>query len=295
MAARHRFGTATLLVSTALELGVSLVASTAFARCGDMPGDAQAVADARIQVAADCTCSDTVPHGTYVACAAGIANARATAGTLPMSCKGAVKRCAARSTCGKPGAVTCCRTRPGGSPRCSTKRDPGRCTAPLGGSACVGVFASCCDACGAGGCVVPTTSTTTTTTTTVTSTTALACGGTIPFCSDGGRWPGGGRCARHIGPAGTFCACYPPGVTPCVFGPYPVCGGGYCLEAGKVCQAVFGTDGGLVLFEGCTCVDADGTCAPPAPGEFMCTVGPCPTGSVCASDAAGLGACGCSP
>jgi len=131
----------------------------AFGGCGDNPGDAEAVAAARDQVATDCDCAGAVSHGAYVSCAAGVANARAKADPqlLPTYCKGAVKRCAARSTCGKPGFVTCCRTSSAGTTKCSTKRDSAHCIAPAGGDACTGdpAFSSCCDACTGTGCALP--------------------------------------------------------------------------------------------------------------------------------------------
>src|SRR5262245_14021633 len=131
----------------------------ALAGCGDHPGDTEAVAAARAQVAPDCDCAGAASHGAYVSCAAHVANDRANAdpSLLPRYCKGAVKRCAARSTCGKPGFVTCCRTSSAGMTKCSTKSDASLCIAPAGGSACVGdpSFSSCCDACTGSGCAAP--------------------------------------------------------------------------------------------------------------------------------------------
>ena len=60
------------------------------------------------------------------------------AGTLSKDCKRAVKDCAARSTCGKPGFVTCCRTRATGTTKCSTKSSAALCRPPKKGTACVG-------------------------------------------------------------------------------------------------------------------------------------------------------------
>ena len=125
--------------------------AVAHARCGDQPGDAQAVADARAQVASDCDCNAGT-HGAYVKCAAGVANDRASHNLLRESCKGAVKKCAARSMCGKPGFVTCCRTNASGVTKCSIKSGAAKCTPPKDGSACVGTFSSCCDACTDTGC-----------------------------------------------------------------------------------------------------------------------------------------------
>src|SRR5262249_6005819 len=108
-------------------------------------------------IAANCICLDSVRHGAYVSCAVQEANAT----LVNKSCAGVVKRCASRSTCGKPGAVTCCVTKPNGT-KCKIKRDAAHCPATAG--ACVGGYASCCDACTSTGCA-PTSSTSTTTTT----------------------------------------------------------------------------------------------------------------------------------
>jgi hypothetical protein len=128
-------------------------AAGASARCTD---DA-AVAAARAAVAAQCPCDGFPNHGQYVRCARGVANDLADAGLLPRNCKGAVVSCAARSTCGKPGFVTCCTIDKRGKTRCSIKKDASKCKAPKGGTSCVGQTTSCCDAC-ANGCpgVTPT-------------------------------------------------------------------------------------------------------------------------------------------
>src|SRR5437773_1908397 len=86
-------------------------------------------------------------HGDYVACAVGIARQRVTAGSLPGRCQNAVKKCAARSTCGKPGFVTCCLG--GATSRCKLKRDEAHCAAKGGTPR---LCDSCCDACTPGGC-----------------------------------------------------------------------------------------------------------------------------------------------
>src|SRR5207249_3006477 len=75
--------------------------------------------------------------------------------------------------------VTCCETDARGTTTCNVVNGPGACTAPKGGSACVGTQPSCCDACASGECagggtttstVASTTSTVATTTSTVGST-----------------------------------------------------------------------------------------------------------------------------
>ena len=140
------------LVRAAVALSLlTASAQVALARCGDDPGDAQAVADARAQVDTDCNCAGAPNHGTYVSCAAGVAQQRADNNLLRQQCKSAVKKCAARSTCGKPGFVTCCVPK-NGETKCKIKRDAAHCT-DAGG--CVGNHTSCCDACTPTGCASP--------------------------------------------------------------------------------------------------------------------------------------------
>jgi hypothetical protein len=98
------------------------------------------------------SCATETNHGQYVKCISSQAKADAT---LPKECHGAVVKCAAKSTCGKAGFVTCCRTTSTGVTKCKTKSSAAACTPPKGGTACVGKHASCCDACTATGCASP--------------------------------------------------------------------------------------------------------------------------------------------
>jgi hypothetical protein len=113
-----------------------------------------------------CPCDDPrfENHGRYVSCVAHVVRRLWREGSISTRCKGKVKRCAARSTCNKPGFITCtvptdtCNTETGtcvsrprvtctADPdcyRCTTKRDDGRCEA-LGGTTGQG---SCCADCG---------------------------------------------------------------------------------------------------------------------------------------------------
>ena len=141
-------------------LGLSLLVGAArvgHANCASDDPTGARVAAARQQVRTDCPCDHSNPpttnHGQYVKCAAGVAATRAALDSsdpnfLPKTCKGAVKKCAAHSTCGKPGFVTCCLG--GATSRCKVKRDEAHCTAK-GGTP--GICDSCCDACEPGGCV----------------------------------------------------------------------------------------------------------------------------------------------
>lgn len=126
-------------------------ASGAYAKCGDNPGDDAAVLAARQQVQTDCHCDTSTDHGAFVSCAANVANSRSSLqpsdpNFLPKNCKGAVKKCAAKSVCGKSGFVTCCVTK-GTTTKCKTKKDAAHCTAKGGtvsGTSSKGC-ASCCD------------------------------------------------------------------------------------------------------------------------------------------------------
>jgi hypothetical protein len=138
---------ARLVGVVAVSLLVFSAQGSSAARCDPM-ADAADIGAAHA-AAATCDCAAAENHGQYVSCVARAVN---DAALENRSCGGAVKKCAARSTCGKPGFVTCCRTKADGTTKCSTKSNADRCKAPKGGSACVGSFASCCDACTASGC-----------------------------------------------------------------------------------------------------------------------------------------------
>ena len=135
------------LVVGSMLLGAGVV----YAKCGDAAGDEDAVKSARSQVATDCNCANPQPngtHGDFVKCAADITKTRSSLDPmdpnfLPKQCKGIVKKCAAKSTCGKPGFVTCCFTTTKG-PKCKTQKDATTC-ANKGGTATVDPSnTSCC-------------------------------------------------------------------------------------------------------------------------------------------------------
>jgi hypothetical protein len=192
--------------------------------------DPSAVLTLHAAAEAECRCATATNHGQYVKCVAGVAKG-AAGSTLPKQCKDDVIRCAAQSTCGKPGSVTCCRTTiRRGVPvtRCSVKRDAAHCVAPSGGSACAGNFPSCCDACTSNGCR-PTTTTTTTTT-------LPPCGSaTDTTCT--GSCPSGQICAslQDIRPSGPFTYCGGCITPPVCSGIEPVvpCGGN--CQPGRSC------------------------------------------------------------
>jgi len=151
----------------------------AFANCTKDDPTGSKVLAARQQASSTCPCATATNHGAYVKCVAGVANtlSSGTNPSLPKSCKGAVKKCASHSTCGKPGAVTCCLTTTKGT-TCKIKKDATHCTAKQG---TVGTCTSCCDACPAPGSGPSCSSVTTTTTGGTTTTTPVSTTTTTTF------------------------------------------------------------------------------------------------------------------
>jgi hypothetical protein len=76
---------------------------------------------------ANCGCPDATNHGAYVSCVAHAVNNLARQNVIATNCKGKVTRCAARSTCGKPGFVVCQIPTEFGT--CDTSTTPGTCSA----------------------------------------------------------------------------------------------------------------------------------------------------------------------
>jgi len=81
------------------------------------PPDCEAARCAVQAALSECPCDLGVPggtvaatnHGRYVACVAHAIHrlSKGPNAVVPKNCKGKITRCAARSICGKPGAVTC--------------------------------------------------------------------------------------------------------------------------------------------------------------------------------------------
>jgi hypothetical protein len=233
--------------------------------------DMQALVRTRAAVDAQCDCAGARRHRAYVKCAAAVARAAVRAGTLPQACKAKVKRCAAQSTCGRPGFVTCCRTNARGVQTCSLKPSEAACKRPRGGTACVGNRTSCCDACGGATCPAPATTTTTSTapggvsSTTTTSTApsmvnacdgrAFCAGGvcvvgTPALCPDGtpALWLGTATSGRgSIDIAFTLCAsdAFVSGAFICLPGSVPC----FVSESGFFGTILFTADGVTILFD----------------------------------------------
>jgi len=108
--------------------------------------DTPAMANLRAEIVAACECAAASSHGAFVRCARAQLALISPELFVP-PCRHAVLKFLARSVCGKPGAVTCCRTNATGRQRCVVKSDAAHCTAPRGGSASLGVSENCYDAC----------------------------------------------------------------------------------------------------------------------------------------------------
>lgn len=265
-----------------------VLAAEAGAACGDQSIDGIAVTLARAAAESICDCAGATSRTAYTSCALDVIASRVADGQLRADCERAVRRCVRKSTCGRPGAVTCCRTTARGDVRCGIKRDASRCRARRGGSACAGPGTSCCDGCAGAPCIPTTTSTTSSTTTSTLG--AGSCGNTFPLCN--GSCPEGEYCTQN-GP-GSACLCALVPAETCGSAPYPTCDG-TCTGSG-VCGPVqiYTSVSGTVSL--CACLDPTATCT----GSFndgMCP-GVCPAGKVCYGEPepAGLGNCvGCLP
>ena len=170
--------------------------------CGQEPDDADQVAAVRALADEQCDCDSATNHGKYVNCVAKVAEEAVAEGELREECQDTVVSCAAQSTCGVEGAVTCCRTDATGNTTCSIKRTAAACKAPSGGSAFVGSTPSCCDACGAPGSTTTTTTTPAATTTTGAATTTTTGGATTTTTT-----PAQTQCCVQSSATGAFDTC----------------------------------------------------------------------------------------
>jgi hypothetical protein len=98
--------------STVLFLSLSfpyLLSGVARAACfsAECP-QAVAVDAVRELVAASCDCAGSKSHKAYLRCAKSVIKSAVQAGNLPRECRRTARRCEARSTCGREGAMVCC-------------------------------------------------------------------------------------------------------------------------------------------------------------------------------------------
>jgi hypothetical protein len=108
--------------------------------------DDATLVDLRADILAACQCDSASSRGAFRRCARNQLALVSGERFFP-SCLGMTLKDLAHSVCGKPGAVTCCRTNAHGRKRCSIEPDAASCTPAMGGSAALGVSETCCDAC----------------------------------------------------------------------------------------------------------------------------------------------------
>ena len=153
---------------------LAMAAAIALMATGARAQDTLTCEDARCifqqEVTANCSCEEARNHGQYVKCVGRVVRALTAANPEFKNCRGKIIRCAARSTCGKEGFVTCNRNVTGTcdttaglcldegitdvpclsdadcvvGTRCSTKRSAEKCEARGG---IVGTSPTCCSDC----------------------------------------------------------------------------------------------------------------------------------------------------
>jgi len=92
-----------------LALAATLWPGVAGAGCSSAKcPDALAVADLRARIAAECDCDAVATPKDWARCVKRITKAAGAEGTVAKACAKAVRRCEARTTCGKTDAAVCC-------------------------------------------------------------------------------------------------------------------------------------------------------------------------------------------
>ena len=145
--------TASLLLAVAIASAPSRQARAA--GCDPTGVDLGPMATARAAADESCDCAAATSHKDYLRCVNQSLRARVASGALKQTCMLQLLGCARNSSCGRPGAVTCCETGSGGNTRCRVRVKASQCLAPPGGTACVSLHQSCCDACTGSTCAPP--------------------------------------------------------------------------------------------------------------------------------------------
>jgi hypothetical protein len=140
-------------MSIALRIALSLLAVVAVSPVGaakpDKPDCAASLAAVQVSVAAACDCATAVNHGQYVRCAGRVVKGLVKDSLLGKSCKGAMVRVFAKSSCGNPSSTTCC-VPVDGTAACVVKK--ASVCAKIGGTP--GATQLCADACSPSGAFI---------------------------------------------------------------------------------------------------------------------------------------------
>jgi hypothetical protein len=87
---------------------VVLVATAPIAMAMGKPDCSGAVPAVQAAVTATCDCATATNHGQFVRCAGQVVKGLVATGAVGKTCKGAMVRVLAKSSCGKTDAVACC-------------------------------------------------------------------------------------------------------------------------------------------------------------------------------------------
>src|SRR3990172_6778497 len=102
-------GVATRIVHAVVGVAIlAAVPARGFAACGDEAADWQALAETRTQIEIACPCAAAITRASYRRCAVEVAEAQVRQGLLRAECREAIRRCSAKSPCGRPAFVACC-------------------------------------------------------------------------------------------------------------------------------------------------------------------------------------------
>lgn len=140
-------------LATGLWTATLVTPGLAAGACAVPGADEPAVAAARAAVQQECDCAGSTDARSWRVCVRDSLAGTAGEG-LSTGCARLVRRLEARSTCGRPDHVVCCRTNAGGLTKGALRRT-GKCSPPRGGSACESPLPYLADGCTSDGCVLP--------------------------------------------------------------------------------------------------------------------------------------------
>src|SRR5262245_54032731 len=141
-------GTSAVAIAVVLLLAVPSAGLAASCLAGECVEEVE-VEKVRSLVAGACDCAGTKSHGAYVRCAKTVIKGEVKARRLLPECKSVVRRCEARSTCGRKDAMVCCAEKKG-AVKALLMGKGGRCH----GNRCTGAMAAV-DACRQDGTCAP--------------------------------------------------------------------------------------------------------------------------------------------
>ena len=121
--------------------------------CDVIGADAAVLASAYTAIDIECPCDSATGPSAYHHCARETVDALVSAASLPSQCRRDALRYANDSTCGREGALVCCRADGSGRTRHRIVRDSLKCVDVGGYVACVSAWQSLVTGCDASGCV----------------------------------------------------------------------------------------------------------------------------------------------